>query len=952
MFGRKTYLWLAISWYFLIWNIASTHANNDYVCSYATTVCTNVVCDATWDANGVKHCYWTVTDYTRYGNTRVGCPSQTAPIGSETFRINEGFNFGDLATNVQTCEIVYRDNQAPAASATIDDVKQNQKVWVQNLPAGCACFGSGCTPKCTGTGDLYAMVKVSESVTTKCNDGWNVWDSINNKYGNSGCKLPLTAPFGITTGQNFTVTVQDLAGNTATCSRNGTCSNTTYCTANPTSFGCKKACYLSGVEDPNGCNPKCNMSNGSTCLNDNTAPSGQIAYGPATCTNQDVTVTNTCIADTGNPDVSGCRPAPEDKWVLIVTNNNNGTLGVADNAGNNTDITWTVDWIDKTVPNNIAFTLPDQRADINGQFQISATDTTAPSALCSNNLAYTVTITGPESKVINGVTQNDGSLSTGPLGLTKIGNYTFDIQIRDDAGNIANQTFTYTIYPADVNASNSNIVLNTATTNGSKYANNSDAYTYTVTLKDRYNNPVYGKNILFVNQEDALTLKTDMRDFSAPTGNDAINEVIGGATDLNGITTFTVNSVAPGEYNEKFHFRVAEWDGVYVDAGTNFDFYLNTANKNLFRKPFSGGLDIIDASGNPTDFRVGVLQPLKLDVKPLSTLITNAITNLTDSLVSLEPSKYKIQTKSTVTATETHFNLNWIIEEIIGGQIGIITKPVIEYDLGGKHVIYHLTESDVDFTTNKIELLSGKFSGLGTEGTTQWDGKLEQSGKKVNFSDISKFEQRTMIRKKATELIRGLTDGQTVNGVHYEEGDITISGDSFTYETLIVKNGNVIINGNLNLNHKKLGVIVLKDDQADSSLGNVYVTPEVGYIEATIYADGWIIAAATDGTPFLTDSITRTYSLYRQLVIKGSLFTRNTIGGAIGDAGTYILPGGSTTSDFDLALTYDLNFVRANNIGWDNASWTKLYNEGNTDSVVIIYNPDNQSNPPKGFSTK
>lgn len=116
--------------------------------------------------------------------------------------------------------------------------------------------------------------------------------------------------------------------------------------------------------------------------------------------------------------------------------------------------------------------------------------------------------------------------------------------------------------------------------------------------------------------------------------------------------------------------------------------------------------------------------------------------------------------------------------------------------------------------------------------------------------------------------------------------------------------------------------------------------------------DGWIIAAATDGTPFLTDSITRTYSLYRQLVIKGSLFTRNTIGGAIGDAGTYILPGGSTTSDFDLALTYDLNFVRANNIGWDNASWTKLYNEGNTDSVVIIYNPDNQSNPPKGFSTK
>ncbi len=88
------------------------------------------------------------------------------------------------------------------------------------------------------------------------------------------------------------------------------------------------------------------------------------------------------------------------------------------------------------------------------------------------------------------------------------------------------------------------------------------------------------------------------------------------------------------------------------------------------------------------------------------------------------------------------------------------------------------------------------------------------------------------------------------------------------------------------------------------------------------------------------------------MVINGSLFTRNTIGGAIlGDSGKYILPGGSTTSDFNQAMMYDLSLLRRWNNGYNinGAGGTADYNKGNSDNVVIIANSNLQRDPPKGF---
>ncbi len=121
-----------------------------------------------------------------------------------------------------------------------------------------------------------------------------------------------------------------------------------------------------------------------------------------------------------------------------------------------------------------------------------------------------------------------------------------------------------------------------------------------------------------------------------------------------------------------------------------------------------------------------------------------------------------------------------------------------------------------------------------------------------------------------------------------------------------------------------------------------------------MYADGGIISNGflNDTVGNYKDSATRTNVLSEQLVIKGTLFTRNTIGGAIkGSTGKYILPGGSLTTDFDQAMMYDLNYMRRNNHGYNivGINGSKDYNQGNQNNVVIIFDSSLQSSPPKGF---
>jgi hypothetical protein len=243
----------------------------------------------------------------------------------------------------------------------------------------------------------------------------------------------------------------------------------------------------------------------------------------------------------------------------------------------------------------------------------------------------------------------------------------------------------------------------------------------------------------------------------------------------------------------------------------------------------------------------------------------------------------------------------------------------------------------------------------------------EFTGQKQNISSIASLESRTQIRKNAYTYTNSMTDWQIVNWVKYVDLSLKPAWsknykieENPTYETLVVKNGNVIIDWDLNKNNKVLWIIVLRDGfnvQEDyKTTWNVYVLPNVQKINAIIYADGGLISIKEikndQAVLYETDSTERTQNLNKQLYMNGSLFTRNTIWWAVltnQTNGEYTLPWWWKTTDFNLALQYDLNYTRR----WKKWCEQKIeagkqvcvYNE----PFIIKYDSRIQTTPPKLF---
>lgn len=144
----------------------------------------------------------------------------------------------------------------------------------------------------------------------------------------------------------------------------------------------------------------------------------------------------------------------------------------------------------------------------------------------------------------------------------------------------------------------------------------------------------------------------------------------------------------------------------------------------------------------------------------------------------------------------------------------------------------------------------------------------------------------------------------------YSESDVYVAGSTgFTDKTLVVKGGDVYIKGNVY--GGKLGIIALKDD---GDGGNVYISPDVTDLYANIFADGSIFSysdTTSSGVPTWSSSDTRSETLLSQLYIKGSIVSRNTIGGvSAGATSPYNLGDGTTTTTISVAKEYDFNKLR------------------------------------------
>jgi hypothetical protein len=307
-----------------------------------------------------------------------------------------------------------------------------------------------------------------------------------------------------------------------------------------------------------------------------------------------------------------------------------------------------------------------------------------------------------------------------------------------------------------------------------------------------------------------------------------------------------------------------------------------------------------------------------------------------------------------------------------------VDKATISYKLWNKDVKYYLSPTYIwDKITPQPTILKIKepYSNPITEQwwEFQWVrviwwiqgwGNSEFTWQSQNISNISSMEARTHIRKNAYTYINSMKNWDIVNWVRYVEWDVELQWEP-DYETLVVKNGNVIIRWHLNTNNKVFWIIVLKDGYSVTedwkNSWNVYVTPGVQKVNAIIYADWGFISIQDyinkEAILYESDSTTRTQQLWKQLYMNWSLFTRNTIWWAIlanQIDEKYTLPWWAKTLGFDIALQYDLNYVRRWKGSCENAWWEKNPSQTSSECIynepfIIKYDPRVQTTPPKLF---
>lgn len=225
-------------------------------------------------------------------------------------------------------------------------------------------------------------------------------------------------------------------------------------------------------------------------------------------------------------------------------------------------------------------------------------------------------------------------------------------------------------------------------------------------------------------------------------------------------------------------------------------------------------------------------------------------------------------------------------------------------------------------------------TGIETVGTTSAEELFKQMRKNVADLTINKEEDEYCI---GNNTINSLEDEGGCIRVNETEKTIIAYYKGTNDERLTLSGGStitapagykytIILEGGLNL--EILSNIILGDDGYDTSLGiiaintdtnnkggsNIIIGKDPTNIMAYIYTEGSLLADETD-----------TDGLKNQLLLEGSLASRNTIGGVEGG----ILPNGvkceAGVNETDCIKKYDLNYIRRFSI---NSDGTTIANEG------------------------
>lgn len=682
---------------------------------------------------------------------------------------------------------------------------------------------------------------------------------------------------------------------------------------------------------------------------------------PIACTNKNILLSAICTSD----NLSGCNSSANQQ--KLVTGDESGWLTIRDNAWNQKSYSYDIQHIDKTIPSmNIPWYSLEGVYNIyaTGSIHIDFSDTTAPACLWESYVSYKIYNKNNPAEIFYTWSSEPWTLSASlTLDILKyVGNKDLVIEISDKYGNKKVANISFKIVPNFVDSTVS--LLELLTPSESKFANITDSYLYRITFKDLYWNPISEKEIISVNQDcfwsaTCKTLKTDMVDMS---WDDAlITFDYSGTSSILGQKNFSLRWFTPWEFSQRFSFELPKWDTSYVNISGTQKVTLSLTDLNAFKKTFKGQLQVSTNTWATWDWALELWTALmyRLLVSPLSSIWAYEIENFYSSITSWNLN-HSISDKS----IPVNLTSNPIFEASVNTsesattldsnlKVSLSPNPVVTYKLWWKDIRFRLTESEIDFSDlNPISIAwTSEFLWVKVIWNIQGSWKQEITGQISNFSDISQSTIRSIIRKNAFQYTQSMTNNQILNWVKYVEWDVTISSNP-SYETLVVKNGNVIINWNLNTDKKKLWIIVLKDGYNTKTdyvnKWNIYITPSVTEVNALFYADGWLISAKINGDVYDTDTSERTASLRKQLILNGSLFTKNTIGWSIFSGGNYKLPGWEITDSFNNAMVYDLNYVRR----WKESCiislfWNCKYDDS---AFIIIYDSQYQKSPPKLFS--
>lgn len=397
-------------------------------------------------------------------------------------------------------------------------------------------------------------------------------------------------------------------------------------------------------------------------------------------------------------------------------------------------------------------------------------------------------------------------------------------------------------------------------------------------------------------------------------------------------------------------------------------FVLNNVNYN-FKKPFTWYIKTWNNVNNTWEWTTTIwtLNKYKLLLDKKSTIDMSTLANYSMNNFSneIKPLWTWVELQSTSLDVSTLKDLNWAVfttrlnttswaSSLNKTPWLQVNLPIVSYKLWWEDISYYLSSWDSWNDMSPITTTWDDFMAMKIIWNLQWDWKSQLTWQEKNISDLSTSKFRDDFRKNVYNLIKSMNSWDILNWVKYVEWNVTLSWSNGDFETIIIKNWNLTIEWDLNTDNKKLWIIVLKDwydvNSWYSDKWNIYIKPNVTKINWAIYADWWIISVDNNWKLYLSDTATRTQELRKQLYIKWSIFTRNTIWWAIQAWWEYVLPWWSKTSDFNKSMQYDLNYLRRWNAWCDkNNNWSCNDRWEYPNYFIIDYNSSIQTDPPKLF---